>query len=233
MSNLRSDSVVPSRRELLLGGLAATAAATAWAGKPDKPQKFVPDGALEKIIPDRIGDWTYGTASGLIMPPPDQLARLLYSQQVARTYVSDDLPPVMLLLAYGSSQGGMLQIHRPEICYPASGFRLSDVSATSIDLGRGHALPSRRFTARSDARVEQVLYWTRIGDYLPVTWAAQRLAVMRSNLAGYIPDGLLVRASVMMDNSAQAQRLLADFVRAMLAAMPPARRHMLAGTAAA
>jgi EpsI family protein len=232
MTDITAPSMLPSRRELLLGGLAAGAAATAWAGQPRTEQKFVPDGALEKIIPETIGDWTYGTASGLILPPPDQLARLLYSQQVARTYVSPDLPPVMLLLAYGSSQGGMLQIHRPEICYPASGFALSDVAETGVDLGAGRQLPARRFTARSDARIEQVLYWTRIGDYLPVTWTAQRLAVMRSNLAGYIPDGLLVRASIMVDDAAQAQTILAEFVRAMLHAMPTPRRHMLVGNVA-
>jgi EpsI family protein len=225
-------TLLPNRRQLLLGGLATAAAATAWAGKPHTEQKFVPDGALEKIIPETIGDWTYGTASGLILPPPDQLARLLYSQQVARTYVAPDLPPVMLLLAYGSSQGGMLQIHRPEICYPASGFGLSDIAETNIALGGGRELPARRFTARSDARVEQVLYWTRIGDYLPVTWSAQRIAVMRSNLAGYIPDGLLVRASIMVDDATQAQAILSDFVRSMLSAMPAPRRHMLVGNAA-
>lgn len=222
----------PSRRDLLLGMATLSAAGAAWAGTPTKVQKSIPDGGLEKLIPDRVGAWTFATASGLVLPPPDQLARLLYDQQVARTYTAPDRPAVMLLLAYGSSQGGMLQIHRPEICYPASGFELSNSVETSISLPSGYAIPARRFTGRSDARVEQVLYWTRIGDYLPVSWTRQRLAVMYSNFAGYVPDGLLVRASLISNDPVSAQRTLTDFFRAMLQGMTLPQRRMLIGSAA-
>jgi EpsI family protein len=222
----------PSRRELILGGIVAGAAGTAWAGMPHREQKFIPDGALEKLVPNTVGDWAYETSSGLVLPPADQLARLIYSQQVGRTYVSPDRPPVMLLMAYGSSQGGMLQIHRPEICYPASGFSLSDFVEEQIPLGNGKVLPARRFTGRSDTRVEQVLYWTRIGNFLPVSWPEQRLAVMRSNLAGYVPDGLLARVSVLSADAAQAHATLVEFVRTMLDGLSPAQRRMLIGTAA-
>ncbi|WP_294393206.1 exosortase-associated protein EpsI, V-type [uncultured Sphingomonas sp.] len=233
MSDTASSSLPggTSRRELLFGGAAAAAAATAYARMPDKPLKSVPDDALAKIVPQTVGDWTYETTSGLVLPPPDQLARLLYSQQLTRTYVSPDRPSVMLLLAYGSSQGGMMQIHRPEICYPASGFTLSDVTVSPLDLGSGREMPMRRFTARSDTRVEQVLYWTRIADFLPASWAQQRLAVVRSNLAGYIPDGLLGRLSIQTDDAAAAQAVLAEFMRTMLTEMAPARQRMLIGNA--
>ena len=135
----------------------------------------------------------------------------------------------MLLLAYGSSQSGMLQIHRPEICYPASGFALTRTEETTIPLGGGRSVPARRFTARSDTRVEHVLYWTRIGDMLPINWTAQRLAVMRSNLAGSIPDGLLVRLSTVANDIVQAEDMLQRFARAMLETIGPRERRMLIG----
>jgi len=222
-------SFLPSRRDLLIGGASLAAAGTAFARMPHDPMMLIGKDQLDKIIPLKVGDWTFDTTSGLVLPPPDQLARLLYDQQVARSYTSPDQLPVMLLLAYGSSQSGMLQIHRPEVCYPASGFRLTETQVTSVPLATGKALPSRRFTANSDTRVEQVLYWTRIGELVPTGWWSQRLAVVRSNLHGKIPDGLLVRLSTVSNDADQAQATLKQFARAMLEEMSPATRRMLIG----
>jgi len=220
---------MPSRRDLLIGGASLAAAGTAYARMPRNPLMLIGKDELDHIIPLKIDDWTYETASGLVLPPPDQLARLLYDQQVARSYTSSDDLPVMLLLAYGSSQSGMLQIHRPEICYPASGFHLTETQVTSIPLSAGRAVASRSFTANSDTRVEQVLYWTRIGDLVPTSWVSQRLAVVRSNLQGQIPDGLLVRLSTVSDDVEHALATLKKFARAMIETMPLERRRMLIG----
>jgi EpsI family protein len=223
--------MTPGRRDVLLGGAAAAAAATAFLGMPDKPMKLIPDDTLERIIPQQVGDYVYETTSGLILPPPDQLARLLYSQQVTRIYTAPDQPTIMLLMAYGSSQGGMLQIHRPEVCYPASGFRLSETERLAIPLGGARQIPARYFIASSDARTEHVLYWTRIGDRLPSSWTGQRMAVVKANLAGFVPDGLLARVSVMAQEGIEPHALLEGFARAMLNQMPVAERRMLVGTA--
>jgi len=225
----KENGFMPSRRDLLIGGASLAAAGTAYARMPRNPLMLIGKDDLEKIIPLKIGNWSYETASGLVLPPPDQLARLLYQQQVARSYTAPDDLPVMLLLAYGSSQSGMLQIHRPEICYPASGFRLTETQITSIPLTADRAIASRSFTANSDTRVEQVLYWTRIGTLVPTSWVGQRLAVVRSNLQGDIPDGLLVRLSTVSEDADHAQATLKKFARAMIEEIPLARRRMLIG----
>jgi EpsI family protein len=225
-------SLVPSRRDLLVGGAAILAAGTAYARMPRRPIMLIGKDQLEHLVPLHVGGWSYETASGLVLPPPDQLARLIYDQQVTRAYTSPDEPPVMLLMAYGSSQGGMLQIHRPEICYPASGFRLSETKITSIPIAGGHEVPARGFTARSDTRMEQVLYWTRIGNLVPTSWTGQRLAVIRNNLVGSVPDGLLVRLSTVTPDRAQAQAVLKKFAAMMLDTMPIAARRQLIGAAA-
>jgi EpsI family protein len=229
MANEDSPGFLPSRRDVLIGGAALVAAGAAYARMPRRPTMMIGKDQLEKIVPLHIGGWTYETESGFVLPPPDQLARLLYDQQLTRSYSSPDQLPVMLLMAYGSSQGGMLQIHRPEICYPASGFRLSETRLTGVPLANGREVASRTFTAQSDTRTEQVLYWTRIGDMVPTSWSGQRIAVIRSNLRGAIPDGLLVRLSTISGDAAQAQATLKAFAAAMLNAMPITTRRMLIG----
>lgn len=224
-----SDTRRPSRRDMLLGGLAAATAGTAYARMPRTKLKMIGEGQLDKIVPHQIGGWNEEAIGGLVLPPPDQLAQLLYDQQVARTYTAADALPVMLLMAYGSSQGGMLQIHRPEICYPASGFRLTGTREVSWEWTPGHHIPVRRFSARSDTRVEHVMYWTRIGNDLPVSWAEQRLAVMRASLAGYVPDGLLVRLSAVSEDPAQAEQMLEQFARMMLTSIGAKGRQQLIG----
>ena len=220
--------LVPSRRDALLGGAMALAAGLAYARMPRRKYRLIAPGQLERLIPLDVGGWRFQAASGLVLPPPDQLAQLLYDDQLTRTYQSDVDLSVMLLVAYGSSQGGMLQIHRPEICYPASGFRLTDTVEDMMPVGNGRSIPVRRFTAASDTREEQVLYWTRIGQALPVSWAEQRLAVVRSNLRGYVPDGLLVRLSTISGDVKSAQDTLQRFAAVMLGLLGDRRRLLIA-----
>lgn len=220
----------PSRRDLLIGGTMALAAGVAYAREPHTRLASIAPDELEKIVPLEIGPWRYETASGIVLPPPDALAKMLYDQQMARAYASDSQPGVMLVMAYGSGQNGALQVHRPEICYPASGFRLSDKRGGTMALGNGTSIPVRSFTAIGDVRTEQVLYWSRIADVLPTGWTAQRVAIMRNNLMGYIPDGLLVRVSVISPDREGSLAKLGDFCRAMLAASGAAGRRKLIGT---
>ncbi len=219
----------PNRRDLIFGGLAAATSGVAFARMPRKKLMLIGDDQLEGIVPHQIGNWQTDANGGVVLPPPDQLAQLTYNQQVARTYVADDKLPVMFLMAYGNSQTGMLQIHRPEICYPASGFKLSETSESRWPWLQGHEIPVRRFTAHSDTRVEHVMYWTRIGYELPVSWTEQRIAAMRNSLAGYIPDGLLVRISVVSEDAVQANQTIDLFGRMMLTAIGQQGRAKLLG----
>lgn len=222
-------SILPSRRDAILGTMMVAAGAIAYARLPRRTAILIGPGQLDKIVPLHIGPWTFQTASGLVQPPPDALVDQLYNQQVSRYYGSDSALPVMLSMAYGNSQGGTLQVHRPEICYPASGFRLTDTETRELPITPKLAIPARSFTATSESRTEQVLYWTRIGGIMPTSWSGQRIAIMRNNIAGTIPDGLLVRVSTLTPDPARAFQTLTTFVQQMLAAAGPKGRGMLLG----
>lgn len=232
MSEFDQPSVALDRRMVLIGGalLAAGGAAVARQPRPAVPQP-VRRAALEKLVPLQIGSWRYQDASGIVLPPPDALSDSLYSGLVTRAYVAPDRAPIMLLVAYSNTQNGMLQVHRPEVCYPASGYRLSPTRPVQIANGVGGEISANSFSADGISRTEQVLYWTRIGGSFPTSWTRQRLAVMRANLDGYIPDGLLARVSTLAPDMGSALPDLSAFTAALIAAAPPAGRRLLAGVA--
>jgi EpsI family protein len=194
----------PTRRELLLGGALLASAGTAFLLKPRRRQDTLGSAKLEELVPAKLARWTFETSSGLVLPPADQLRDRTYQQLLTRVYTRDDGASVMLLIAYGGSQDGTIQIHRPEVCYPASGFRLTKVEDQRTLLSPHLDIPSRYIVAEGGLRSEQLMYWTRLGKSFPRSWSEQKLAVIEENLKGTIPDGVLVRISTVSPDDARA-----------------------------
>lgn len=218
-----------SRRNMILGGTLIAASAVGYIRQPQPVTKPMADDTLEKLIPTRIGEWQFLTSSGLVMPPPDELSQTLYDQVFTRVYTAPGKPSIALLIAYSSVQNGLLQLHRPEVCYPVAGFKLTDTVRTPLRLPNGKEIHTRAFTAKGPQRSEYVFYWTRLGEYLPDSWLDQRLAVVKANLKGQIPDGILVRASVLADANAQSKNDLRRFMEDLLVDLSPAGRRLLVG----
>jgi EpsI family protein len=128
-------------------------------------------------------------------------------------------------MAQSGSQTGFLQIHRPEFCYTASGYRISPVTLHPVQLG-SKILTTSSMAANAGGPTEHVLYWTRVGDRMPMSWKEQKLAVAEQNLEGIIPDAILVRVSTTGEDSAAANATLDNFIRAMLGAVPENRRSV-------
>lgn len=221
-----------TRRHMIIGGALLATAVGARALVPHNNIDLLGKDQLEDIVPEKIGQWEFASKSGLVVPPQDQLADKLYAQMLTRVYVAANALPMMLLIAQSPGQDGVLQIHRPEVCYPASGYALQDGGVHQIPLGNNHSVPTRMFIASSNDRVEQLLYWTRIGTSMPTNWLEQRTAVAEANLRGDIPDAVLVRIST-VSADANAMRQIDAFARATIASMAPAKRPVLVGNATA
>jgi EpsI family protein len=220
-----------SRRHVIMGGAMVGLSGLAWAREPKAVVDPLPKEGLSRLIPRQVDDWTFTTKSGLVLPAEDELSDSLYSHVVTRVYASAGRMPIMMLIAYSNTQNGMLQLHRPEVCYPAGGFKLSQTVIDKLDSGATFDLPIRHFSATSDQRSEQVLYWTRIGSEHPTSWFDQRVAVMRANLKAEIPDGILVRVSAIAPDYAAAKGDLEHFVKSLLKASPPKLRALMIGKA--
>jgi EpsI family protein len=214
------------RRKVLLGLLfCSTAGVAAWR-RPTKHLDYLGRDKLDDVVPKTIGPWKFVAASGLVVPPNDQLSRALYSNLMTRVYSDGQSPPVMLLIAQSGSQTGVLQIHRPETCYTAGGYQISAVSPLSIQVG-SRVVPANGIDATADGLTEHVIYWTRIGDRMPASWKQQRIATAEQNLRGILPDAILVRVSTVRNDAEGARATLQSFVRAMIDAVPASRRSVL------
>ncbi|HEY1143443.1 MAG TPA: EpsI family protein [Sphingomicrobium sp.] len=217
-----------TRRKFALGVAFAGAAGVAAARQPDIKVDYLGKNKLDKVLPEKLGRWTFVSSSGLVVPPEDQLARALYSQLLTRVYSDPDGQPIMLLVAQSASQTGILQIHRPEICYTAGGYQLSAIEPHQVKLP-WKSIPAITLSATSDDRTEQLLYWTRIGEHLPTSWRQQRLAVAMDNLQRKIPDAVMVRVSMISNDKASALATMDEFINTLLESVaPPIRRVFIA-----
>ncbi len=229
-----------SRRALLIGLGCAAAAGAAAALEPRRRMSLLGDAKLEKIVPARFAGWAPHPSEGVIVPQDeDGLAARLYSQLLTRVYVHEGGDAVMLLIAYGDTQNDLLQLHRPEICYPAFGFALADNRLAPIPLGEdgggrsGPEIPARALVAANSERIEQILYWTRIGEHLPTDGRSQRIAKLKDQFAGIIPDGVLVRVSNLLPDPDAARAANARFAADLIHAIAPRYRPALVGSAIA
>ena len=213
------------RRKVLLGLLFASAAGVAAWRRPYIHLDYLGREKLEALVPKSVGPWNFVAASGLVVPPNDQLLQTLYSQLLTRVYWDGQSPPVMLLIAQSGSQTGFLQIHRPETCYTAGGYQISAVAPHPIEVG-SKVVPANAMDASSGGPTEHVVYWTRIGNRLPKSWREQKFAVAEQNLQGIIPDAILVRISTVTDDADAGRATIDNFVRALLGSIPPNRRSV-------
>jgi len=220
------------RRDLLIAALCGGALVTAEGLRPRRYVKLL-RGKLEDTVPNSFGSWNAGGSGQLVVPKtPGSLASKLYSDTITRIYRDARTgQAVMLLVAYGSAQDDLLQLHRPEACYPAVGFQIVEHGRTDVPIGHsGVTIPAVSLTAVSGERVEDIVYWTRLGEALPRSAGEQRRDRLRQAMAGNISDGVLVRASSIRMGGGPDYASLSAFLSELAAAIRPQLRAGLIGS---
>ena len=221
-----------SRRDVILGSALGTTAAIAYARLPRTRIVAVPAARFDTVIPLHLSGWKNVGNVDLVMPPEDeQKAAAVYERQVIRCYDDGQSPPIMFLAAYDSNQSGMLMIHRPETCYPGAGFSIINQRILSLRLSDAITVNAVFMSTRREARTEQVLYWTRLGNSFPRNWYEQRVALIMQNLRGVIPDGALIRMSVIDPDAEAAIDALRRFAATLFQYCGRDGRALLAGPA--
>lgn len=220
-----------NRRHLVFGALGVAALGTAEALRPRRKLRLLQGGTIDQALPDKVGLWSSERTSDYIGPElSGSLTKALYSEIVPRTYFHDETGDgIMLLAAYGDTQSDLLQLHRPEFCYPAVGFNLRMSEPATVALGGGALLPSRKVIAYTQERVENIIYWARLGEALPQSAGEQRQTRINQSIEGVVPDGILVRLSALGDSD-ESFRMLETFIPEFLRSIPPVRRKAFIGT---
>lgn len=185
---------------------------------------------LETAVPKAFGEWRElpDQNAQVVNPQTKELLDKLYSQILTRTYVNKQGYRIMLSMAYGDDQRGGLQAHRPEVCYPAQGFKLGKVEEGTLPTSFG-AIDVRRLTTELGPRSEPVTYWLTVGDQVIRNNFDKRIAQIRLGLTGQIPDGLLFRVSSIDNDPARAFGMHEKFASDMLTAVPVETRRQLSG----
>lgn len=224
--------MIAGRREFLIGGACAAALGGAEFLRPRNHVSLLGNRKLADAIPKAFAGWEEKDTGSIVAPQSENsLAKKLYSESVGRLYARGSDEFVMMLIAYGNTQSDTLQLHRPEVCYPAFGMEITTSAVRPFDLPGGIKVPGRDLTATNPNRTEYVSYWTRIGEELPVDGSEQRWLKLRQAFQGILPDGVLVRFSTIGDDPAAAWNMNRRFAADFIAAVAVAARPALIGTA--
>jgi EpsI family protein len=218
---------------LVLAALMCGAAVAGFVGRPNTIRSEVggqPPIILERDVPKEFAEWSMVPDQGgqVVNPQTKELLDKLYSQILTRTYVNKDGYRVMLSMAYGDDQRGGLQAHRPEVCYPAQGFKLDSVADGALPTSFGD-ISVRRLTTKMGARDEPVTYWLTVGDKVIRNSLEKRMVEIRLSLTGQIADGLLFRVSSIDRDAARAFAVQQKFAADLMAAVPADTRRQLSG----
>jgi EpsI family protein len=213
---------------IVIAALMCSASVLGIAGRPTA--KASNPMSLEAIVPKQFGEWVElpNRAAAVVNPQTQELLDKLYSQILTRTYIDRNGYQIMLSLAYGDDQRGGLQAHRPEVCYPAQGFKLGKVEEGALATQFG-PIEVRRLTTSLGTRNEPVTYWLTVGDRVIRSALDKRMEQIRLGLTGQIPDGLLFRVSSIDDDPVRAFRMQQKFVADMMADVPAPARKQLGG----
>lgn len=192
--------------------------------------------SLETLIPREFGTWKLVPEISPVKPvdpeayvqPPDPLAAKVYSQEVARGYTDGHGRIVMLMVAYGPVQNYKLKAHRPEICYTANGFRISEKNFSTFNSSNG-PIKIARLIAERETRYEPITYWMKIGNDVANGVVENQLSRLKYGLQGIIPDGALIRVSTIGLAKDESFGLQDQFIRDLLAALPPQERGFFLG----
>lgn len=220
-----------SRRDVILGLGCFLAAGGAYALTPHRHVSLLGKRQIAQIIPRAFDGWNSRDVSDLVAPKEESLASRLYGQTVGRVYSSAaGGPQVMMLVAHGDTQNDDLQLHRPEVCYPFFGYAIQEDSVDQIAVGGPVSLPCRRLLAVAPDRQESIVYWSRLGEYLPLDRRQQQLDRLYTAMHGEVADGVLSRFSVAGGDPAQAVAVLQDFVPKFVRAISPSDRAVIIGS---
>jgi EpsI family protein len=211
-------------QSILVGSFMALAALAANIYKPTtRLADLKPKIQLDQQIPKNFAGWSEDLTQIPILPNPQVQAKLdaLYSSTLARTYRNKEGQRVMVSIAYGSDQSSeATAVHRPEFCYSAQGFQISNLGEATAIIGK-RRLTVQRMLGVMGQRREPITYWITMDETATLPGFSRKYEQIRYGLRGQIPDGLLFRVSSIGSDNAESFKLQNQFLNDLAANMAP------------
>ena len=135
------------RRSLILGGTLIAGGLGVSALRPGSDGGGHSRTDFARLIPQSVGPWHAIDPRGVVLPPEDLLSQKIYDGFLVRGYANGAQPPIFLVVAFGAAQSYSMQLHRPETCYPASGYSIVDQSPQLFRFGQA-SIPGRFLRTR-------------------------------------------------------------------------------------
>lgn len=198
----------------------------------EKISALMPPILLDSQVPEKFANWAIDKSIIPVLPNEEVQAKLdvLYTQVIARTYVNTLGEQVMLSIAYGADQGSdATAAHRPEFCYVAQGFSINNLGESIVDLN-GRSLRVKQLFGRLGSRNEPITYWVTLNDTAVLPGLRRKLEQIRVGLHGYVPDGMLVRASTIGADVKVGLALQLQFLASLERALSPSLRSRYFGS---
>jgi len=190
--------------------------------------------SLETLIPKQFGVWRIDGTLVPVIADPKQMAEIkkYYSQTLARSYTNDKGQRVMLSIAYGSDQSDTMQVHRPEVCYPAQGLPILWGQTGMLSTAFGD-IPVRKLVASRSSMIEPITYWITVGGEVNGSDFIRKLDKLKFTFTGVLPDGLLFRVSSISSALEESEnfRIQEHFIDNLLASLTQENRERLIGKA--
>lgn len=220
----------PQRRAFVLLGAGMALAAAGQSLRPGNKTAIKPAAFdLNALIPLQIGDWAYRPIEARVVNPQTQeLLDKIYSQIVERLYVNPAGYVLMIAVAYGADQRGTLETHKPEVCYPAQGFKIKANQEVGVATAHG-PVHARRLYTENGQRQEPLTYWFTISNTQVNTRFEKRLQQIKSAVTGQIPDGILFRVSSIDTVPEHAWKMQASFIQDLSQQLNTRDRQRLIG----
>ncbi|CAM8667738.1 EpsI_fam, EpsI family protein [Comamonadaceae bacterium] len=186
---------------------------------------------LEVMVPLQFGEWrAEAQQSGYVINPQQKsMLEKLYSQTLSRTYVDQRGYRIMLSIAYGKNQSDALSLHKPEVCYPAQGFKLHAKKDAVIELP-GNTVNATRIETSLGSRFEPVTYWTVVGDQIVTSNINKKLVEINYSIQDRVPDGMLFRISSIDKNTSAAYSIQERFAKDIADAIDKKSRNRFIGS---
>lgn len=220
------------KASILLGILMCTVSVLAYTAKPTKLlANFAEREPLVKEMSVQIHGWREQLADTAFVVDPTQLEVLnyLYSETFSANYSDSANSSIMLSIAYGKDQSDGRDVHKPDLCYPAQGFAVIEARDVQVALDDRRSIVVRYMKTQKGQRIEPLIYWTTAGNYLYQNKLEKKLVAFKYSTHNLIPDGMVVRVSMLQKAPEADLNTLVAFVKDWYTSLPEAQRGRFFG----